>query len=306
MNNKMIVIAGPTAVGKSAAAVKLAKQLNTEIVSADSMQVYRGMDIGTAKVNEAEKEGIRHHLIDCIDPHENYDVVRFKEMAKEACTDIQERGMIPIVCGGTGFYIQALLYDIDFTQEEGIPGLREELFELAEKKGTEVLHRILIDIDPEAAGKIPANNVKRTVRAIEFYRIHGQKISEHNEAEEARKEYSAYDSKLFVLYDERERLYERINRRVDMMLESGLLSEVQALIDAGVDPEGTAMQAIGYKQLYDYLNGKCSYEKAVEDIKTISRRYAKKQLTWFRREKDAIWVNAGEGDTADEILKHLW
>lgn len=306
MNNRMIVIAGPTAVGKSAAAVRLAKKLNTEIVSADSMQVYKGMDIGTAKITESEMDGVRHHLTDCMDPHENYDVVRFKEMAEEACRDIQERGMIPIVCGGTGFYIQALLYDIDFTEEEGLPEYREELFMYAARNGNEALHRLLSDTDPSAALKIPLNNVKRTVRALEFFRIHNKLISEHNAAEEKKKEKAAYDSRLFVLYDEREKLYERINMRVDRMMERGFLSEVEALIKSGVDPKGTAMQAIGYKQLYEYLSGKCSYEEAVENIKTISRRYAKKQLTWFRREKDAIWVNAGEGDTVNEILGHLW
>lgn len=306
MDNRMIVIAGPTAVGKSSVAVELAKKLNTEIVSADSMQVYKGMDVGTAKVTVTEMDGIRHHLIDCIDPHENYDVVRFKEMAKKACDDIRSRGMIPIVCGGTGFYIQALLYDVDFTEEEGLPSYREELFRISDEQGPEALHAMLLVTDPVAAAKIPANNVKRTVRALEFYKIHNKKISEHNEAEEARKITPVYDSRLFVLYDDREKLYDRINKRVDKMLEKGFLSEVKAFVSAGIDPKGTAMQAIGYKQLYEYLCGECSFEEAVTNIKTISRRYAKKQLTWFKREKNAIWINVGEGDTVNEILRHLW
>lgn len=306
MKNRMIIIAGPTAVGKSAAAVELALQLNTEIVSADSMQIYQGMDVGTAKITKEEMKGVRHHLIDCVDPHENYDVVRFKEMAKKACADITERGMIPVICGGTGFYIQALLYDIDFTEEEGLPEYRNELFRISEEKGADYLHEMLRNTDPEAAEKIPENNVKRTVRALEFYKIHGRRISEHNEEEESRKDTPAYDSRLFVLYDDRERLYERINRRVDIMLENGFLDEVINLSEAGVDPQGTAMQAIGYKQLYEYLQGKCSYEEAVCRIKTISRRYAKKQLTWFRREKNAVWIDAGKGDTVNEIRKHLW
>ena len=301
---KLIIIAGPTAVGKSSAAVSLCRRLGGEVVSADSMQVYRRMDIGTAKITPEEMMGVPHHLIDVIEPWEDYNVVRFKEMAADALKGIYERGNIPVICGGTGFYIQALLYDIDFTEEKDT-GLREELYELAEKNGPIYMHELLKSIDPEAAEAIPANNVKRVVRAIEFYRLHHMKISEHNMRE--RQKESAYDSRFFVLTDDRRALYERIDRRVDLMVEKGLFEEVTALRAEGIKRGSTAMQGIGYREVYSYLEGEISSEEAVRLIKRNSRHYAKRQLTWFKRERNVTEINISEcGDTENELEKYLW
>ena len=304
--NRIIVITGPTAVGKTGTAVRLAKLLGTEIISADSMQVYRGMDIGTAKVTGEEMDGVPHHLIDICDPMEEYDVTWFQKSARKAAAEIQEKGMIPIVCGGTGFYIQALLYDIDFKEEEeGLP-IRDALFRFAEENGKEALFDQLREVDPVSCERIPPENIKRVVRAIEFYRIHGEPISLHNEEQTKKREKSIYDSRLFVLYDERKALYERINQRVDRMMEEGLLEEAGRLLSSGVKKGCTSLQAIGYHELLPYFEEGAPLSQCVEQIKIDSRHYAKKQLTWFKREKDAIWINAGKGDTVSEIRKYLW
>lgn len=301
---KLIIIAGPTAVGKSSAAVELAKRLDTEVISADSMQVYRSMDIGTAKITEEEMKGIPHHLTDVIEPFEDYNVVRFKEMAKKAIDEVLKKGKIPIMCGGTGFYIQALLYDIDFTEEDN-GGIRDELYSLYEREGAKYMHSLLEEKDPESAAAIPVNNVKRVIRAIEFYELHGRKISEHNITE--RQKESAYDSRFFVLTDDRKRLYERINKRVDKMVAEGLFDEVRALMDEGVPRSSTAMQGIGYRESYAYLSGEITRDEAIELIKTNSRHYAKRQLTWFKREKNVIYINISEsGDIINELEKYLW
>ena len=294
----LIILTGPTAVGKTAASIGLAKAVNGEIISADSMQVYKYMDIGSAKITKEEMNGVPHHLVDVLDPMEDFNVVRFQQMAKAAMEGIYERGHIPIVVGGTGFYIQALLYDIDFTENENDDSYRKELEEMAKEKGEEFLHSQLALVDPESAEQIHFHNVKRVIRALEFYHQTGKKISEHN-AEEREKE-SAYHSAYFVLTDDRARLYDRIDRRVDLMMEQGLLQEVEHLRDRGLKREDVSMQGLGYKELFGYFDGEYSLEEAVRIIKRDTRHFAKRQLTWFRREHDVIWIDKSQIGRDDE------
>ncbi len=308
MKRPLIILAGPTAVGKTAASIRLAKAIGAEIISADSMQVYRHMDIGSAKIRQEEMEGVPHYLIDVLEPEEEFNVVRFQQMAKAAAEEIYAKGKIPLVAGGTGFYIQALLYDIDFTENDGDTSYRLSLEKTAEEKGGEYLHAILREADPKAAEQIHPHNIKRMIRALEFHHQTGGKISEHNEAE--REKSSPYDFAYFVLTDERSRLYERIDRRVDMMMEEGLLEEVLYLKERGVKRESTAMQGLGYKELYAYLDGECTLEEAVRIIKRDTRHFAKRQLTWFKRERDVIWADKsviGQSDDAvvDFMRKEL-
>ena len=308
MKRPLIILAGPTAVGKTAASIRLAKAIGAEIISADSMQVYRHMDIGSAKIRQEEMEGVPHYLIDVLEPEEEFNVVRFQQMAKAAAEEIYAKGKIPLVAGGTGFYIQALLYDIDFTENDGDTSYRRSLEKTAEEKGGEYLHAMLRESDPKAAEEIHPHNIKRMIRALEFHHQTGGKISEHNEAE--REKSSPYDFVYFVLTDERSRLYERIDRRVDKMMEEGLLEEVRYLKERGVKRESTAMQGLGYKELYAYLDGECTLEEAVRIIKRDTRHFAKRQLTWFKRERDVIWADKsviGQSDDAvvDFMRKEL-
>ena len=303
---KLIVIAGPTASGKTGISLKLAELLKTEVVSADSMQVYRGMDIGTAKITPSEMRGIPHHMIDVCDPHDNFNVWEYKERAEKAIRDIQKRGMIPVLCGGTGFYIQSVLYDIDFTEEGADERIRNDLRAFCEENGKEALHDMLSEVDPASAAAIPSGDVKRVIRAIEFFKLHGTTISEHNAGEEIKRAAPVYDTKFFVLTCTKEKLYRRIDERVDRMIAEGLEGEVRELLNDGVPPENTSMQAIGYRQMAAYLRGECSLEDAVRRIKTDSRHYAKRQITWFKREEDTILINTDEGDPFDEIRKYLW
>ena len=304
----MIILAGPTAVGKTAASIRLAKAVGGEIISADSMQVYRHMDIGSAKIRPEEMEGVPHYLVDVLEPEEDFNVVRFQQMAKAAAEEIYARGRIPIAAGGTGFYIQALLYDIDFTENDGDSSFRRELEKTAEEKGGEYLHALLQEADPEAALQIHPHNIKRMIRALEFQHQTGRKISEHNETE--REKESPYNFAYFVLTDDRSRLYDRIDRRVDLMMEEGLLDEVRFLKERGVRRDSTAMQGLGYKELYAFLDGEYPLEEAVRIIKRDTRHFAKRQLTWFKRERDVIWADKsviGQDDDAviDFILKEL-
>lgn len=294
MKKPLIILTGPTAVGKTSLSLSLAKELEGEIVSADSMQVYRYMDIGTAKIRKEERQGIAHHLIDVLDPWEDFNVVRFQEMAREALGKIWERGHIPIVTGGTGFYIQALLYDIHFTENNEDSSLRKELEDYARENGAEALHSRLEKVDEKAAVQIHFNNVKRVIRALEFYYQTGKKISEHNEEE--RKRTSPYDFKYFVLNDEREHLYARINQRVDLMMEEGLVEEVQKLKEMGCDSTMVSMQGLGYKEILSYLEGECTLDEAVYKIKRDTRHFAKRQITWFKRERDVIWLHKPDYD----------
>ncbi len=301
---KMIIVAGPTASGKSAAAVELAERLNGSVISADSMQVYRGMDIGSAKITAEEMRSIPHYLIDCAQPSESWNVVRFQTEAKEALKDIYQKERLPVLAGGTGFYIQALLYDIDFTQMDEDGAFRKELEETAKAQGPEKLWEMLEQVDPEAAQAIHPHNVKRLIRALEFARQSGgEKISEHNKIQRSRP--AAYDAVFFVLTMDRAKLYARIDARVDMMMEQGLLEETRKLLESGLVPEAVSMQGLGYKELYAYLDGRiASLEEAVTLIKRNTRHFAKRQLTWFKREKDVIWVN--RDDFADEQAMYDW
>lgn len=285
----IIILTGPTAVGKTKASIGLAKSIGGEIISADSMQVYRKMDIGSAKIHPEEMEGIRHYLINVLDPAEEFNVVLFQQMAKQAMDKIYANGHIPIVVGGTGFYIQALLYDIDFTQEEDDKGIRAELETIAKEKGAEYLHHMLQEIDAKSAETIHANNVKRVVRAIEYYRQTGHPISEHNEKE--RQKESPYNFAYFVLLDERQRLYERIEKRIDLMMEEGLLNEVKTLYEEGYTRDMVSMQGLGYKEILDYLDGKMTLDEAIYILKRDTRHFAKRQITWFKREKDVCWID---------------
>jgi len=284
----LIVLAGPTAVGKTSLSIELARRLGGEIISADSMQVYKHMDIGSAKIRPGQMKGIRHHMLDILEPDEEFNVVIFKNMVKQCIADITDRGKIPILAGGTGFYIQAVLYDIDFTENEENDTVRTELERLCEEKGPEYLHDMLKKVDEASALAIHPNNKKRVIRALEFYSLTGKKISEHNEAE--RKKEAAYSSCYFVLNDDREKLYENINVRVDEMLSEGLLDEVKKLKESGFSRELVSMQGLGYKELLSFLDGEISLERAVYLIKRNTRHFAKRQITWFKRERDVIWV----------------
>ncbi|MCI8982703.1 MAG: tRNA (adenosine(37)-N6)-dimethylallyltransferase MiaA [Hungatella sp.] len=304
MDRPLIILTGPTAVGKTKLSIDLAKAMGGEIVSADSIQVYRHMDIGSAKVTKSEMGGVPHHLIDVLDPTEEFNVVIFQKMAKEAVEGILNRGHIPVVVGGTGFYIQALAYDIDFTENDQDRTLRLELERIAGEKGGEYLHKMLEEVDPAAADQIHANNIKRVIRAIEFYRQTGTRISEHNEAE--RKKSSPYQLFYYVLNTRRSILYDRVERRVEQMMEQGLLEEVKKLAAMGCARDMVSMQGLGYKELLDHLEGRCTLEEAVYTIKRDTRHFAKRQLTWFKREKDVRWLNLPDfHDNLTEVLDHI-
>lgn len=303
MKQPLVILTGPTAVGKTKTSIALAKAIDGEIISADSMQVYRHMDIGSAKIRPEEMEGVPHHLIDVLDPEEAFHVVRFQQLAKKAMDEIYAKSRIPILVGGTGFYIQSVLYDIDFTENEENTAIRAELERLAEEKGAAVLHQMLAEVDPESASEIHANNVKRVIRALEFYRLTGTKISEHNE--EQRQKESPYNAAYFVLNDERSRLYERIELRVEQMLKEGLIEEVQALKDRGYTRDMVSMQGLGYKEILAYLEGEISLEEAVYILKRDTRHFAKRQLTWFKREREVIWVNKPDFQYQKEAIEEF-
>ena len=294
MKQPLIVLTGPTAVGKTKASIGLAKEIGGEIISADSMQVYKHMDIGSAKISSQEMEGVPHYLIDVLEPEEEFHVVRFQQMAKEAMKQIYANGHIPILVGGTGFYIQAVLYDIDFTENKGEPAYRRELEEYAKIHGARMLHDRLRAADPKAAKEIHAHNVKRVIRALEYHHLTGECISAHNERERARK--SPYEFRYFVLNDVRSRLYERIDNRVEQMIEKGLLQEVEALKTRGCKRNMVSMQGLGYKELFAYLEGEITLEEAVYKIKRDTRHFAKRQITWFKREKQVIWIEKNQLD----------
>ena len=304
MKKPLVILTGPTAVGNTKASIGLAKAIGGEIISADSMQVYKQMDIGSAKIKPSEMEGVPHYLVDILEPDEEFHVVLFQQMAKQAIQKIYEKGKIPILVGGTGFYIQAVLYDIDFSENEKDTSYREELEKLAQTKGAEYLHDLLREVDEKSAQDIHANNVKRVIRALEYFHQTGEKISEHNE--EQRKKVSPYNFSYFVLNDERAHLYEKINLRVDQMINEGLVSEVQSLKEKGYTRDMVSMQGLGYKEMLDYLDNKCSLEEAVEIIKRDTRHFAKRQITWFKRESDVTWIDKKEYEYNEErILKAM-
>ena len=296
----LVILTGPTAVGKSELSIFLAKAIGGAIISADSMQVYRHMDIGSAKITKEEMQGVPHYLIDEFMPDEEFNVVRFQELAKQYMQEIYEKNQIPILVGGTGFYIQAVLYDIDFTKEEEDVAYREDLERLAKERGAEYLHEMLKKVDEEAAKAIHPNNIKRVIRALEFHKKSGKKISEHNEKE--RQKESGYNFAYFVLNDERAKIYERIDERVDKMLAAGLIEEVRKLKDMGYTKDMVSMQGLGYKEILDYLDGKMTLEEAVYILKRDTRHFAKRQLTWFRRERDVLWINKDAYEYDDERI----
>lgn len=304
MKKPLVILTGPTAVGKTALSIQLAKDIGGEIISADSMQVYKGMDIGSAKIKTEEMQGVPHFLIDELQPDEEFHVVRFQQLAKKYLQRIWERGHIPVIVGGTGFYIQALLYDIDFTENECDAVYRHELEQLAKEKGADYLHQKLAAVDPKSAEDIHANNVKRVIRALEFYHETGQKISEHNEQE--RQKSSPYNFAYFVLNDDRSKLYQRIDQRIDIMLKDGLVEEVKALKEKGYTRDMVSMQGLGYKEILDYLDGEISMDEAVYRIKRDTRHFAKRQITWFKRERDVIWLSKESfGYQDDRILQFI-
>lgn len=303
MNNKLVIITGPTAVGKTSISIKLAKAINGEIISADSMQIYKYMDIGSAKIKPEEMCGIKHYLIDKLEPTEDFNVYLFKEMALDALQKIYANGHIPIVVGGTGFYIQALLYDIDFTKEDNSK-VRAKYEELSRKIGPVALHKMLEESDPEYAQTVHYNNVKKVIRALEFIELNNAKFSDFNN--EQRNNTSPYDFNYFVLTDERENIYSNIEKRVDIMVNDGLLDEVKRLKDMGLTKEQNSMQGLGYKEILDYLDGVCSFDEAVAKIKLETRHFAKRQLTWFRREKTVDFINKTDfNHDDDKILEYM-
>lgn len=303
MKKKLLVIAGPTAVGKTALSLNIAKKLNSEIISADSMQVYKYMDIGTAKIKVEDMQGIKHHLIDILLPDEEFNITIFKDMAKQALNSIYQNSEIPIVAGGTGFYIQSLLYDIDFTSHSDSKAVRESLEKEYDEYGAEYMHDKLRAVDSYSADIIHMNNKKRLIRALEYNQITGLKISEHN-IEQSNK-ISEYDFRYIVLNMDRKLLYNRIDRRVDEMVSLGLVNEVEKLKAKGYNKGLVSMQGLGYKEILDYLEGGITLEEAIYIIKRDTRRFAKRQLTWFRREKDIIWYDINENDDIDSLSNSI-
>lgn len=301
-NNKIVCVVGPTASGKTAFSIELAKRLDGEIVSCDSMQIYRGMDIGTAKPTPDEMQGVVHHMLSVIEPSENYSAARYVEDAGKITDDIIARGKLPIIVGGTGLYVDSLVRGTQFAEFHEDKKLRDKLFSLYEKNGAGYMHKMLSEVDPERASQIHENNVKRVIRALEVYNATGKTITEHDE--KTKKAPPKYDAcYIGLMFEERERLYERINLRVDKMIEDGLLDEVKKLLDWGISPSSTAMQAIGYKELVEYYNGACTLNEAAENIKQASRHYAKRQMTWFRRNKDINWLAVDKSENVFDLLQ---
>ncbi|MGO5052335.1 tRNA (adenosine(37)-N6)-dimethylallyltransferase MiaA [Lachnospiraceae bacterium LCP25S3_G4] len=305
MNKRpLIILAGPTAVGKTKTSIALAKAVNSEIISADSMQIYKYMDIGSAKITPQEMEGVTHHLIDVLEPSEDFHVVKFQHMAKQAMEEIYSKGKIPMLVGGTGFYIQSVLYDIDFVENQEDTAYRKALEELAMTHGSKYLHELLQTVDSRSANDIHYNNVKRVIRALEFYHLTGNPISNHNEQE--RQKESPYNACYFVLNDNREHLYQRINERVDLMVEQGLVEEVRHLKGLGYTRDMVSMQGLGYKEILSYLEGELSLEEAIYILKRDTRHFAKRQLTWFKRERNVQWVDKEAYNyNEDKILQVL-
>lgn len=294
MNNlnkqPLVIITGPTGVGKTDISIDIAKKINGEIISADSIQIYKYMDIGSAKITKEEMDGIKHYLVDELNPDEEFNVYMFKTMAKKAMEEIYAKGKVPIIVGGTGFYIQSILYDIEFSdEEEKDDSIRKKYEQLAKEKGNSYVHKLLEEVDKESADSIHENNLKRVIRALEYYEVNHEKISVHNVREASKK--SPYNFVYFVLNRQRDVLYERIDKRVDMMIEQGLVNEVKNLLALGYMPDLVSMQGLGYKEIVAYLNGEYTLDEAVEIIKRDTRHFAKRQLTWFRREKEVTFMN---------------
>ncbi len=304
IKDKLIVVSGPTASGKTGLAIALANRLNGEIVSADSMQLYKLMDVGTAKPTAEELSQAKHYMIDEIMPDDEMSIATFKDLAFGYINKIISEGKTPIICGGTGFYTNALIYNTEFAPTEVNTNYREELFKLATEKGNEYVHGLLKEVDEESAEKIHFNNIKRVVRALEYYKETGQKISEHNETEKAKEKF--FDTKQIILNMDREKLYNRINLRVDIMVNEGLFEEVEKLMKLGYDTNLTSMQGIGYKEVVQYFNGEITKEEAIDLVKQNSRRYAKKQMTWFTHQvKDGINVSVDDFENTEQLADYI-
>lgn len=299
----LIVLTGPTAVGKTSLSIALAKAVDGEIISADSMQVYKYMNIGTAKITEEEKCGIPHFLIDELEPDEEFNVTIFKNKVMGYIEDIKSRGKVPIIVGGTGFYIQSVIYDINFNEYGDDSNVRKKYEAMAETLGKSELHKKLALVDREYADSVSYNNVKKVVRALTFFEMTGEKLSEHNKRERERS--SPFDFAYFVLTMDRKKLYERIDKRVDLMFDMGLVEEVKALMAKGYDKSLVSMQGIGYKEVIDYLSGKTSLEECIDIIKRDTRHFAKRQLTWFKREKVVTYIDKDEFAAEDKCLKEM-
>ena len=301
--SKLIILAGPTASGKTSVSIDLAKRLGGEIISADSMQVYKYMDVGTAKISVEEMQGVKHHLIDVLDPKEDFNIVKFQNMVKCSIEEIVKNGHIPILVGGTGFYIQSIIYNIDFNNEDDNSSIRKELEEEYDTYGADFMYERLKKIDMVSADSIHKNNKKRIIRAIEYFMINNIPISLHNEAQ--RKKSSPYDYRFFVLNPPRDILYERINQRVDIMVVKGLVDEVKSLKERGLSMANISMQGIGYKEILEYLEGDTTLETAIENIKQNTRHMAKRQVTWFKREKDVIYVDPFSFESNEKIVDYM-
>lgn len=299
----LIVLTGPTAVGKTSLSIALAKAVDGEIISADSMQVYKYMNIGTAKITEEEKCRIPHFLIDELEPDEEFNVTIFKNKVMGYIEDIKSRGKVPIIVGGTGFYIQSVIYDINFNEYGDDSNVRKKYEAMAETLGKSELHKKLALVDREYADSVSYNNVKKVVRALTFFEMTGEKLSEHNKRERERR--SPFDFAYFVLTMDRKKLYERIDKRVDLMFDMGLVDEVKALMAKGYDKSLVSMQGIGYKEVIDYLSGKTGLEECIDIIKRDTRHFAKRQLTWFKREKVVTYIDKDEFDAEDKCLKEM-
>ena len=296
----LIIIAGPTASGKTGISIDLAKKINGEIISADSMQIYKYMDIGTAKIRKEEMEGITHYLVDELYPDDEYNITIFQEKAKKVIDIILSKGKIPILVGGTGFYIQSIVYDIFFEENSSNKEYRKELEEIATTKGSNYLHNMLMEVDKESAEKIHPNNVKRIVRALEFHNDTNMPISLHNEKEKQKT--TPYNLLFYVLNMDRDVLYSRINQRVDIMVKEGLVAEVKELLDKGYSKDLVSMQGLGYKEIVKHLENEISLDEAIYILKRDTRHFAKRQITWFKREKDAIWIDLTKFAYNKEII----
>lgn len=297
----ILILTGPTAVGKTALSIELAKILGGEIISADSMQIYRKMDIGSAKISQEEMDSVVHHMIDVVDPDEDFSVADFHDMASQIISDIHKRGKLAIVTGGTGLYLNSLVYDMDFGGTNSDPSIRKDLEEILNDKGKDYLYRLLQDLSPEAAKRIHPNNTKRVIRAIEIYKTGGDMGDFSNDLKYNPK----FDAKIIVLNRDRSILYDRINQRVDMMFDMGLLDEVKGLHQMGYTSQMQSMKGIGYKEVLEYFDGKMTLEESIDILKQGTRRYAKRQITWFKRYENALWLDLDKVTELDDQIEAI-
>ena len=305
MKNKenLLVLLGPTAIGKTDVSIDLAKRMNGEIISADSMQIYKYMDIGSAKVTKEEMQGIEHHLVDILNPDEDFTVANYKSRAEKLITEINNKGKLPIIAGGTGLYINSLVYDLNFTQVAPDEKFRSRLENIAEEKGNEFIYEKLAKIDKESSEKISPNDQKRVIRALEIFEVTGKTMSEYNK--DFRKPIEDYNLVMIGLNMDRARLYERINLRVDIMMENGLVEEVKSILSMGYYKDLVSMQGIGYKEIIMYLENEITLERSIELIKQKSRNYAKRQLTWFRRDKRIKWIDLDNYSEMETLIEEI-